>query len=110
MPLPPNIDALLAATQTVYADTLDIVETCTDAIITGDIDYARVHTFRQRLADAPRYALGSVVTLQAGFLAAAAVDLACHTGTTPADVIADWRQQAAAAVDLAEADLAGEST
>ncbi len=108
MPLLPNIGALLAATQDTYADMLDLVDACIDAQVSGEPDRGKVMAFRRRLADAPRYALGSAVTLQTGFLAVAAVALAEQTGQAPADIVADWRRQAAMAVDVAEAQLAGE--
>lgn len=109
MPLLPNIGALLADTQDTYADMLDLVDALIDTQVTGEPDRDKVAAFRRRLAVAPRYALGSAVTLQTGFLAVAAVQLAWQTGQPVGDIIADWRRQAALAIDLAEQQLAGES-
>lgn len=110
----PNIGALIDETQTCYADTLDLVDTCVRIHMTK---YAgrenlpalsdQVLDQRRRLDDTPRHALVRTMTLMTGFLAGAAIDMAEVGGTTPADILAEWRRQAAVSIDLAEALLAG---
>lgn len=110
MSLLPNVDALLAATQSTYADALDLTEACIAAAVHGRPDLDRIRVLRRYLADAPHFALAGTVTLQAGFLAIAATELSeAAGGRTPADMVANWRRQAALAVDLTEANLAGEA-
>lgn len=105
MPLQPNIDALLTTSQRCYADTLDLVELCVEARLTGDPDEIAVHIVRQRIGDAPGYALAQTVSFQAGILSACAVALAEKGGATPDEILADWRRQAGDTITLAEARL-----
>jgi hypothetical protein len=105
MPLLPNIDALLTTSQRCYADALDLVELCVEARLTGDVDEIAVHIVRQRIGDAPGYALAQTVAFQAGLLSAAAVAMAELGGATPDEILADWRRMAGDTIALAEAQL-----
>jgi hypothetical protein len=109
MPLFPNIDDLLAKRQASHADAIDLTETLVNAIIDGGVDLLGLNTLRRRIGEAPQHALASTVTLQAGLLACAAVELAEHTGQIPEDILAGWRRSAAQAVNLTETQLTGES-
>jgi hypothetical protein len=108
MPLLPNIEALIAETQWCYADALDLTGVCVDAHVHG-IDTGRLATGRRRLEHHPRHALVRTAALLAGFLAAAAIDLAEQTGSSPDEIVGEWRRQAAVSINQAEAQLTGES-
>lgn len=101
-------DELLTAAQAAYADGLDLVEVYVTARATGRLDTDRSRHITHGLTQHNRVGAQMLVSFWAGLLGSCAFELAYLTGKEPADIVASWRQLAAAAINRGEQGLAGE--